>query len=131
MAKCHDCGAEEGALHELGCDMERCSFCGAQLIGCHCCYELLGIDCSEGSWAWSHGLTAEQEKVWLALLEDEGRVPWIQWPTVCAYCGKLWPDLFMVPDEEWKHYIQLDCRGEVVCRGCWEKIRGLIDSHAL
>jgi hypothetical protein len=35
MAKrktCGDCGTKEGQLHILGCDMERCPFCGNQLI---------------------------------------------------------------------------------------------------
>ena len=130
MKTCHDCGAEEGALHEFGCDMERCPFCGGQLICCDCCYKELEIDCSEGSWAWDNGLTVEQEKDWLALLRAEGRVPYIRWPIVCAYCGELWPDMFMVPDAEWKKYIQIDCRHEVVCRDCWAKIRGMIDSHS-
>lgn len=33
---CHDCGTIEGHLHERGCDMERCPFCGTQLISCGC-----------------------------------------------------------------------------------------------
>jgi hypothetical protein len=34
--KCHDCKAEPGELHVDGCDIERCSACGGQRIGCEC-----------------------------------------------------------------------------------------------
>jgi hypothetical protein len=34
--KCHDCDASPGQLHEPGCDVERCPYCGRQLIGCAC-----------------------------------------------------------------------------------------------
>ena len=37
--RCGDCHALEGEYHELGCDLERCPFCGGQLISCDCCYE--------------------------------------------------------------------------------------------
>lgn len=33
---CGDCAVAEGELHERGCDMERCPFCGHQLISCDC-----------------------------------------------------------------------------------------------
>ena len=33
---CGDCAVEEGRVHELGCDMERCPFCGRQLMSCGC-----------------------------------------------------------------------------------------------
>jgi hypothetical protein len=34
LTPCHDCGAEVGELHELGCDAERCPKCGGQLLSC-------------------------------------------------------------------------------------------------
>ena len=40
--QCHDCGAKEGEIHQLGCDMERCPFCGGQLLSCGCEYRILG-----------------------------------------------------------------------------------------
>lgn len=33
---CHDCGAQLGAYHERGCDMEECPRCHLQLLSCDC-----------------------------------------------------------------------------------------------
>ena len=79
---CGDCGAMEGQLHLPGCDMERCPFCGGQLISCKCAHELLGKE----------------------------PVPFILYPNVCAKCGALWPEMFSVPDEEWERWSEMLCK---------------------
>jgi hypothetical protein len=35
--------------------------------------------------------------------------------------------MFMVPDEEWKHYIEPAMRREMLCRVCYEQIKKWID----
>ncbi len=138
LATCHDCVVEEGQLHELGCDMERCPFCGNQLITCGCCYEILDLrDPTRYSSRTSHlppevytnGLSAAQGQRWLLMLEDKGRVPWIQYPCVCVRCGKLWPNFFSVTDKEWQGYIELSRRDSLLCRSCYDCIKGAIDSN--
>jgi len=118
--KCHDCVSSEGEYHSFGCDMETCPFCGNQLIGCHCCYEILGIDVSEGTWAYSHGLTSEQEALWLEILEKTGRIPYVRVPVLCLLCGKLYPKMFNVPDEEWNRYVIPELQSAVLCRTCYD-----------
>jgi hypothetical protein len=134
MAKrktCGDCGTKEGQLHILGCDMERCPFCGNQLISCQCGYKKPGIDVSPGSWAYSHGLTEAQQEDWEKLLSDKGRIPFILYPNLCAKCGTLWPEMFVVPDAEWKHYIEPQMRREMLCEACYIQIKAWIDGEGL
>jgi hypothetical protein len=35
-ARCHDCNVKPGSIHHDGCDLEECSNCHNQLIGCKC-----------------------------------------------------------------------------------------------
>jgi len=71
IKKCHDCDIIEGQIHEYGCDMEMCPFCGGQLIVCGCSYKILNIDVSEDSYAFENGLTDEQEIQWLQILTQK------------------------------------------------------------
>jgi hypothetical protein len=57
MAHCHDCGVNHGSLHTLGCDWERCPFCGGQLL---CCLMCMG--CEEGSAATHEGRWKSSKK---------------------------------------------------------------------
>lgn len=128
LAICHDCGAVEGEYHEPGCDMERCPFCGGQLISCDCCYEILGIDVSEGTWAYENGLTWGQSDKWDDILEQKGRIPWVQIPVLCALCGEVFPEFFRVSDEEWKKYVIPELQREVLCHHCYDAQKELFPS---
>ena len=127
--ECHHCRCKEGELHDRGCDMERCPFCGGQLISCDCCYKLLGYNldnsaefCGLPEEVYKKGLPEEDAEKWEDMLEEKGRVPYIRWPVLCAYCGKLWPEFFSVPDAEWEKYIQISERDAVICKKCWDFI---------
>ncbi len=63
---CPACHAVVGEVHELGCPVEICPWCGGQLIHCDCRFEQMGLD----------GLTSEAElDQFEALLEERGRIP--------------------------------------------------------
>jgi hypothetical protein len=64
---CPACHAETGELHELGCPVELCPWCGGQLIHCSCRYDQLGQDV----------INSEEELLQFeALLEERGRIPY-------------------------------------------------------
>ena len=130
---CGDCGVLEGQLHRLGCDMERCPFCNGQLIGCDCCYEKLGFIVHPTyrlpQDIYENGLPDNLMEKWDSMLEEKGRIPYILYPIICARCGKLWPDFFMVPHEEWNYYIEPGKRDKVLCRSCYDEITNLIDTY--
>ena len=123
--RCHDCGIIEGQLHETGCDMEICPFCNGQLISCKCVYKKLNI-----SWDIEKSeISDEMEEKWNNILNKKGRIPYIQYPNICAKCGELYSELFMVSDEEWKHYIQSDIRDKVICKSCYNWIKKQINRY--
>jgi hypothetical protein len=41
-SRCGDCGAGWGGFHHLGCDLQRCPRCRAQLLGCGCPFDEFG-----------------------------------------------------------------------------------------
>ena len=128
---CHDCGTKEGEIHDYCCDMERCPFCGGQLLICNCVYKKLNIDCSPGTDVYENGITEEQQEQWINILKEKGRIPYIIYPWVCARCGKVWPEEFYVSNEEWEKYIPIIRRDKILCLDCFNIIKNLIDNNGI
>ena len=147
---CGGCGVSEGSLHDIGCGSERCPFCSGQLSSCDCCYEKLGFEHFSISDPRSYkpfsgdphrpyfglprdiyenGLTDDLAEIWDDILDRRGRIPYIDWPLFCRYCGVLWPDMFRVEDEEWRTLIQPDMRRFMVCKPCYNHIKKVTEEH--
>ena len=121
---CGDCNCIEGEIHMDGCDMERCPWCGGQLISCECSHSLLGLEGDQD-------LTKRQMRRFERLLEKKGRVPFILWPNLCGRCGTRWPKLrrSKVSEVEWDRYVQIDERKVWLCEPCYARIKKVIDER--
>lgn len=123
-APCPACGAPEGALHVTGCDLERCPFCRGQLFSCGCVWEMLSADPDAE-------LTDPQLEAWDALLDSKGRLPHVDLPILCARCGARNPAMFMLPTDEWLHYVPPlpllsggpHLQRQVLCLECFNALR--------
>lgn len=62
---CPACHVESGELHELGCPVELCPWCGGQLIQCSCRFDKLEVDTLE---------TEEDLIRFEELLNEKGRI---------------------------------------------------------
>jgi len=125
-----ECGVKQGQIHEWGCSQERCPFCGGLLLSCGCVCKHLGLSMPKNVMECldvTFGLSQRQLKKWLGILDKKRRVPFICWPNVCSYCGCSLSERFMVPDQEWEHYIEIRHRNDVVCPSCYMRIREMID----
>jgi hypothetical protein len=122
-ATCHDCGTKEGQLHILGCRHGALPFLRQST-------DLLPVRLQKAEdrrfarrMGLSHGLTDAQQKDWEKLLGDKGRIPFVLYPNLCAKCGTLWPEMFLVPDAEWKHYIEPQMQREMLCKACYKQVK--------
>lgn len=64
---CPACHAASGEVHELGCPVEVCPWCGGQLVYCSCRYEQLGVEI----------LSSEEDIIrFEEILNRRGRIPY-------------------------------------------------------
>ncbi len=134
---CHDCGVKEGQIHKFGCDMERCPFCGMQLITCDCKYEKLGYkfdpqkeNCGLPKAVYEKGLPKKQQDQWIKMLEEKGRKPYIEYPIRCARCGMAWPPFFPMPPEDRMMLLGPEMQGYTLCQGCYKEIKAIIEKNS-
>ena len=64
---CPACHAGTGELHELGCPVELCPWCGGQLVQCSCRFDKLEVE----------SLSSEEDIIrFEEILNEQGRIPY-------------------------------------------------------
>lgn len=64
---CPSCHVATGELHELGCPVELCPWCGGQLVYCSCRYDQAGVD----------SMDSEADLIrFEEILNEQGRIPY-------------------------------------------------------
>lgn len=64
---CPACHAGTGELHELGCPIELCPWCGGQLVHCSCRFDKLEVE----------SLSSEEDIIrFEKILNEQGRIPY-------------------------------------------------------
>jgi len=99
-------------------------------------YRLLGYD-YDPSKPWYgipadifvNGVSDEERTKQTEILEEKGRIPFIDYPLICRKCGEVRPEMFSVPNEEWEKYIEPRLRGDVLCLRCYALIKLLVDTN--
>jgi hypothetical protein len=133
-----ECGAEEGAFHEVGCRWELCPFCGeTNAGGCECIYDHLGFRRRENppeceylpQSIYENGVDEAGWAEWHKRCAARGRLPYVYAPQTCARCGYLWPNMFIVQDAAWEYYAGPLLRGGMLCESCFTRLRANIDAH--
>lgn len=70
---CPDCGAKIGDVHNPSCDVERCPFCGRQMLQDECRYAYFGIDVrrmeEEWKWVYENGLPEKMAEIYEEFLQ--------------------------------------------------------------
>lgn len=72
LKNCHDCGTLPGHTHTSGCDTERCSYCGGQVLQCGGCPNSKGKMRHDPAFARWTGL-------WPGLAEAAELGLWTKW----------------------------------------------------
>jgi len=96
----------DGAVHEVGVEI---NFAGEY-----------------GSHSFRQAPHGEPGATYESLRGPLGRDYWLRAagkpPNTCYSCGELWPEMFMVPNEDWKKYIPASKRDKMICWGCFQQI---------